>query len=116
MAQAPRTYRRFEREQVNSLWQGDMMFGPWLPDPRTPGKKRQAHLFCFLDDHSRLVFHVEFFFDEALPRMERVLKVGILKRGIPAAIYVDNSKVYQATQFAVVCDSLGMRCIHAAPY
>jgi hypothetical protein len=48
--------------------------------------------------------------------MERVLKVGILKRGIPEAIYVDNGKVYQATQFAVACASLGIRCIHAAPY
>lgn len=93
-----------------------MMFGPWLPDPRTPGKKRRAHLFCFLDDHSRLIPHAEFFLEEALPRMERVLKVGILKRGIPEAIYVDNGKVYQATQFAVACASLGMRCIHAAPY
>jgi putative transposase len=116
LAQTPRTYRRFEREQVNSLWQGDMMFGPWLPDPRTPGKKRRAHLFCFLDDHSRLVPHAEFFLEEALPRMERVLKVGVLKRGIPEAIYVDNGKVYQAIQFAVACASLGIRCIHAAPY
>lgn len=116
LAQKPRTYRRFEREHVNSLWQGDAMAGPWLPDPFAAGRKRRAHLFCFLDDHSRLIPHAEFFWDEALPRMERVLKVGILKRGIPAAIYVDNGKVYQAQQFAVACASLGIRCIHAAPY
>jgi len=116
MAQTPRSYRRFEREQVNSLWQGDMMFGPWLPDLRLPGKKRRAHLFCFLDDHSRLVPHAEFFLEEALPRMERVLKVGILKRGVPESCYVDNAKVYQATQFAVACASLGIRKIHSAPY
>ena len=116
LAQQPRTYQRFEREHVNSLWQGDMMFGPWLPDARLPGKKRRAHLFCFIDDHSRLVPHAEFFLEEAMPRMERVLKVGILKRGVPEALYVDNGKVYQATQFAVACASLGIRCIHAAPY
>jgi putative transposase len=116
MAQKPRTYKRFERERVNSLWQGDLMFGPWLPDPRTPGKKCRAHLFCFLDDHSRLIPHGEFFLEEALPRMERVLKVGILKRGVPEAIYVDNGKVYHATQFAAACASLTIRCIHAAPY
>jgi putative transposase len=51
-----------------------------------------------------------------LPRLERVLKVGILKRGVPEAVYVDNGKVYQARQFAVACASLGIRCIHAAPY
>jgi hypothetical protein len=93
LAQTGRVFKRFERDHPNSLWQGDMMFGPWLPDPNQPGKKRRAHLFCFLDDHSRLVPYAEFFFDEALPRMERVLKVGILRRGVPQAIYVDNGYV-----------------------
>lgn len=92
------------------------MAGPWLPDPNIAGRKRRAHLFCFLDDHSRLVPHAEFFWDEALPRMERVLKVGILKRGVPEAVYVDNGQVYHAKQFAVACATLGIRPIHAAPY
>lgn len=111
-----KTYRRFERQHVNSLWQGDAMFGPWLPDPRSPGKKRRTHLFCFLDDHSRLVPYAEFFFEEALPRMERVLKLGILRRGLPRAIYVDNGQVYSATQFRAACATLGIRLIHTAPY
>ncbi len=92
------------------------MVGPWLPDPNLPGKKKRAHLFCFLDDHSRLVPHAEFFWEEALPRLERVLKVGILKRGVPLALYVDNGKVYHATQFAAACASLGIACRHTAPY
>ena len=116
LAQEPRVYRRFERERTNALWQGDAMVAPWLPDPYAPGKKRRAHLFCFLDDHSRLVPYAEFFFDEALPRMERVLKVGILRRGVPEALYVDNGKVYASTQFEVACASLGIRRIHTAPY
>lgn len=116
LAQKPRTYQRFERDHPNSLWQGDAMAGPWLPDPAVAGRKRRAHLFCFLDDHSRLVPHAEFFWDEALPRLERVLKVGILKRGLPEAIYVDNGQVYHARQFAVACATLGIRPIHAAPY
>jgi putative transposase len=48
--------------------------------------------------------------------MERVLKVGILKRGVPLCLYVDNGAVYQARQFAVACASLGIRCLHTAPY
>jgi putative transposase len=116
LARSPRTFRRFERDQPNSLWQGDAMVGPWLPDPSQPGKKRRAHLFCFLDDHSRLVPHAEFFWDEALPRLERVLKVAILKRGLPKALYVDNGQVYNAIQFSVACASLGIECIHTAPY
>jgi putative transposase len=116
LARTARTFRRFERDHPNSLWQGDAMVGPWLPDPSQPGKKRRAHLFCFLDDHSRLIPHAEFFWDEALPRLERVLKVAILKRGLPKALYVDNGQVYNATQFSVACASLGIQCIHTAPY
>jgi putative transposase len=116
LAQRSTAYRRFEREHVNSLWQGDAMVGPWLPDPGQPAKKRRAHLFCFIDDHSRLVPYAEFFFDEALPRMERVLKIAILRRGLPQAVYVDNGKVYSATQFGAACATLGIRRIQTAPY
>jgi putative transposase len=92
------------------------MVGPWLPDPEVAGKKRRAHLFCFLDDHSRLAPHAEFFWDEALPRLERVLKVAILRRGVPQAIYVDNGQVYSANQFAAACATLGIERIQTAPY
>lgn len=116
LSQTSRVYRRFEREHSNSLWQGDAMVGPWLPDPEVAGKKRRAHLFCFLDDHSRLVPHAEFFWDESLPRLERVLKVAILRRGLPKAIYVDNGQVYSANQFAAACATLGIDRIQTAPY
>lgn len=116
LAQTTRTYRRFERDHSNSLWQGDAMVGPWLPDPVVAGRKRRAHLFCFLDDHSRLVPHAEFFWDETLPRLERVLKVAILRRGLPQAIYVDNGQVYSANQFAAACASLGIQRLQTAPY
>jgi len=123
LAQATRTYQRFEREHVNSLWQGDAMVGPWLPDPYAPSNprragagKRRAHLFCFIDDHSRLVPYAEFFFDEALPRMERVLKVALLRRGVPLAVYVDNGQVYSSTQFHAACATLGIERIQTAPY
>jgi transposase InsO family protein len=116
LTQTTQTARRFERAHVNDLWQGDAMHGPWLPDPDRPGNKRRTHLFCFIDDHSRLVPHAQFFFDEALPRMERVLKVGILRRGLPKAIYVDNGMVYSSTQFAAACATLGIQRIKASPY
>jgi transposase InsO family protein len=116
LGQATKVYRRFERDHVNSLWQGDALVGPWLPDPQVPGRKRRAHLFCFIDDHSRLVPHAEFFFDEALPRMERVLKVALLRRGVPHAIYVDNGQVYSSIQFNAACATLGIARIQTAPY
>ena len=97
LAQSPRAFHRFERDDPNEIWQGDAMVGPWLPDPNQPGKKKRAHLFCFLDDHSRLIPHGEFFWEEALPRLERVLKVGILKRGVPKSLYIDNGRCITRT-------------------
>ncbi|RPH62766.1 MAG: integrase [Chloroflexi bacterium] len=116
LKQQDRAFKRFERSLPNELWQGDAMDGPWLPDPTQPAKKRKAYLFCFLDDYSRLVPYAEFFWDEALPRMERVLKVGMLRRGVPKAIYVDNGRVYTANQFAAACATLGIQRIHTKPY
>ena len=116
LSKTPRAFRRFEKEEVNALWQGDALVGPWLPDPQLPARKRRAHLFCFLDDHSRLVPYAEFFFDEALPRMERVLKVALLRRGLPKALYVDNGQVYSSTQFGAALATLGIRRFQTAPY
>ena len=48
--------------------------------------------------------------------MERVLKIAILRRGVPRTIYVDNGQVYSATQFGVACATLGIHRIHGAPY
>ena len=111
-----KAFRRFERESANALWQGDMLVGPYLPDAERPGKYRRTALFCFIDDHSRLIPYGEFFFEESLPRLERVLKVAILRRGLPEALFVDNGKVYVSTQLAAACATLGIRQIHSTPY
>jgi putative transposase len=55
---------RFEADFPNDLWQSDMLIGPWLPDPDRPGKVKRAHLYAFLDDHSRLLLHGRFSFRE----------------------------------------------------
>ncbi len=112
----PAPTRRFEREHINALWQSDTSQGPWLPDPTRPGQARRTHLIAFIDDHSRLVPYGEFFFDEALPRLERVLKVAILRRGVPNAIYVDNGQIFNATQLRAACASLRIELIFASPY
>jgi transposase InsO family protein len=66
--------------------------------------------------NSRFVPYAEFFFDEQLPRLERVLKVAILRRGLPKAIYVDNGPVFHAVQFGAACASLNIKKLHSQPY
>jgi transposase InsO family protein len=76
--QRPKPYRRFERTHFGDLWQGDAMDGPYLPDPANPDQERQTFLFAFLDDHSRLVPHAQFYWNEQLPRMEDCFKRATL--------------------------------------
>jgi hypothetical protein len=54
-------YRRFERSHFGDVWQSDAMDGPRLPDPAHPDHQRQTFLFAFLDDHTRLVPHAQFY-------------------------------------------------------
>jgi transposase InsO family protein len=114
--QRPKPYRRFERHHFGDLWQGDAMHGPYLPDPADPSEKRQVFLFAFIDDHSRLVPHAQFFWNEQLPRMEECLKRAILRYGRPLAIYVDLAKVYTSKHLDTICATLGIQRILGTPY
>lgn len=114
--QRPKAYRRFERSAFGDLWQGDAMHGPSLPDPAQPDQPRQVFLFAFLDDHTRLVPHAQFYWNEQLPRMEDCLKRAILRYGLPLAVYVDRGKVYTSKQFDTICASLGVQRILGTPY
>jgi len=114
--QRPKPYRRFERSAFGDLWQGDAMHGPWLPDPAQPDQQRQVFLFAFIDDHTRLVTHAQFYWNEQLPRMEDCFKRAILRYGRPLAIYVDRAKIYTAKQFDTICATLGIQRILGTPY
>ena len=39
--------RRFRKEHRNCLWQLDLKYGPYLPDPRNPKKKARTYLLAF---------------------------------------------------------------------
>ncbi len=114
--QRPKAYRRFERSAFGDLWQGDAMHGPYLPDPAQPDQPRQVFLFAFLDDHTRLIPHAQFYWNEQLPRMEDCFKRAVLRHGIPLAVYVDRGKVYTSKQFDTICASLGVQRILGTPY
>jgi putative transposase len=114
--QRPKPYRRFERSHFGDLWQGDAMHGPKLPDPANPDKERQVFLFAFLDDHTRLVPHAQFYWNEQLPRLEDCFKRAMLRYGRPLAIYADQGKVYTSKHLNTICASLGVQRILGTPY
>lgn len=107
-------YRRYEKDRPNAQWQADVFHGPFLPDSR--GEMRRTYLVAFLDDHSRLVPHGQFYRAEDLPSLLDCFKKAILKRGIPARVYCDNGVIYQSHQFQRICAELGILHLSARPY
>jgi putative transposase len=116
LTKARPVFRRFERSHFGDLWQSDAMHGPKLPDPANPAEERATILFAFIDDHTRLVPHAQFYWNEQLPRLEDCLKRGIMRYGRPLAIYADQGPTYRAEQLDVACATLGIQRILAKPY
>jgi putative transposase len=92
------------------------MDGPYLSDPANPDRQRQTFFFAFIDDHSRLIPHAQFYWNEQLPRMENCLKRAILRHGRPQAIYVDRAKIYVSKHLDTICATLGIQRILGTPY
>lgn len=109
-------FRQFQSEHPNQIWQSDVMYGPYLPDPDRPEAKKRTYLVAILDDFSRLITHAEFYWHEKLPHLENTLQKAILKRGIPEILYVDNGQIFSAHQINVICAELGIRKITCQPF
>jgi transposase InsO family protein len=117
LLKAPKgSFRRYEKDRPNAQWQSDVWYGPYLPDPRDPDKKRRTYLIAFLDDHSRLITHGAFYGAEDLPSLLDCLKKAILKRGLPARLYCDNGATYTSRQFSRIVAELGIHHLSARPY
>jgi len=102
---------RFEADAPNDLWQSDLLVGPWLPDPARPGKVRRAHLYAFMDDHSRLVLAGRFSFKENLPALELVFRRAIQRHGLCRRVYYDNAQVYRSGHMKQIVATLGIHRI-----
>jgi transposase InsO family protein len=111
-----KAYRRFQKERPNQMWQSDLKDGVYLPDPKNPDKFLKTYLLVFIDDHSRLVTHAEFYFSEKLPILEACFRKAVLKRGLPDKIYVDNGKIFVSRWFRLACARLNVKHQVTAPY
>jgi len=110
---APEDRRRFEAELPNDLWQTDCMHGPRVEHE---GKHRKTYLIAFIDDHSRLIPHAEFYLSERLASYLKALEEALLTRGLPRKIYTDNGSALRSHHLEHVTASLGIALIHARPY
>jgi len=111
--EAKRDRRRFEADQSNELWQSDVMHGPYV---LVDGKQRKTYLTAFIDDHSRLIPHAEFFLSERLDNFLDALRKALRMRGLPKKLYVDNGPAFRSGHLEHICASLGIALRHAKPY
>lgn len=100
-ANLKRCFGRFEAEQPNDLWTGDVLHGPVVAG-------RKSYLFAFLDDHSRLLVGYRFGIAEDALRLEAALRAALACRGIPKSLYVDNGSPFVSRQLLRACAVLGI--------
>ena len=110
----PADRRRFAWPWAGDLWMSDVMHGPRVPGDR--GRKHKTYLIALLDDATRVIPYAAFHPTETTPAFLQVLKQGILRRGRPVRLYVDNGANYRSRQVALVCARLDIALIHARPY
>jgi putative transposase len=101
-------FGRFEATYPNELWVGDALHGPVVG-----GKK--AIPFCFVDDHSRLVTGHRWSHAEDTLSAESALRRGILSRGLPETVYLDNGSPFVSKQLLRALAVLGVRLVHSRP-
>lgn len=106
--------RAFEAPHAGSLYQTDIMYGPYVtvrqPNGRTA--KKQTYLIAILDDHSRLACHAEFFLQQGLSEYLNVLEGAIRRRGVPERVYCDNGQVFLSSQVKRIAAEIGTQIIH----
>ena len=89
VAREPRETRSFEVSHVHALWHLDFHDGS-RKLLTASGAWRTPRLLGVLDDHSRLLCHLQWYFDPTAENLIHALSQAIAKRGLPRALMTDN--------------------------
>jgi putative transposase len=107
-------HRRFTYSHAGELFMCDVMHGPAVRT--TERRKRKTYLIAFIDDATRVIPYAAFAMSESTADFLPVLKQAILRRGIPARLFVDNGAAFRSQHLELVCARLGVTLIHARAY
>jgi transposase InsO family protein len=108
--------RRFNRVGRNTLWQADLKYGPYLPNPKQPNRKIRTYLVAIIDDATRLVVHGEFYDNQRLPVLEDAFRKALTRAGAPDNLYVDNGKIFVSQWLRLACAKLRIRHLSTKAY
>ena len=105
--------RRFAFQNAGELWMSDVMHGPKVRDGRS---RRKTYLIAFIDDATRVIPFAAFAMAENVQAFLPVFKDALIRRGLPARLYVDNGSAYRSRHLSLVCAKLGVALIHARAF
>ena len=105
--------RRFAYREAGELWMSDVMHGPKVRHGRS---RRKTYLIAFIDDATRVVPFAAFAMSENTSAFLPAFKNALIRRGLPARLYVDNGSAYRSRHLALVCARLGVALIHARAF
>lgn len=111
----PTPRKKFEKEHVNQLWTVDCMHGPYIKLDTHP-KKHKVFLIAAIDDHSRMICAAGWSTHENSTALEKVMKDGIARFGLPGCLYCDNGSIFSSFHLQTACARLGIALIHSKPY
>jgi transposase InsO family protein len=104
--------KSFEKEFVNMMWVGDIMYGPYVQGGR---HGIRSYLVAFMDDHSRFITGAKFCVGQDSIAVEETLKQAIATYGLPARLYLDNGKVFTTEHLVMAGARLGFQVVHSKP-
>ena len=107
--------RSYEAEYVHGLWHADFHHGS-LRVLSSSGEWLTPLLLCFIDDHSRLVCHLQWYLDETAEALVHGLCQALAKRGLPRALMTDNGAAMKAEEFTGGLHELGILHETTLPY
>ena len=107
--------RSYESSHVNGLWHLDFHHGS-IKVLEPDGHWVKPMLLCVLDDHSRLVCHLQWYRSESVESLVHGLTQAIAKRGLPRALMSDNGAAMRAAEFVAGLEALGIVHERTLPY
>lgn len=110
-----KTFRRFQKDNVNDTWQSDVKHCIYLPDPQNPKEFVKTYLIAFLDDKSRRVCG-KIYWAENGANVEDCFRKALIQMGVPRCFYTDNGKIYKTKRLQIICAELGSQLKYCQPY
>ena len=110
-----REVRRYEVEYVSALWHLDFHHGSHKI-LNSKGEWVSPLLLGILDDHSRLICHLQWYLSETAEDLVHGLSQALLKRGMPRALMTDNGPAMMAAETTEGLLRLGILHKPTLPY